>query len=378
MKLDNTYEKLRDSLRLEQQNYTVDDLEITQRNCYDRKPGQLDLRTRAGFETTGETPNLHPDLRRNLHRLCPPETVQDFEPLKLIRYQFGWRNRNFSPEVEMNMAQIPWDMGSLQVRIYQCTPNEQCRPCLVFIHGGGFVAGDMETVEEQCKYIAKTSGGIVVSVDYPLAPESQFPAQLEACWQTIVWCYANATTLGIDHKRIGVSGDSAGGNLALACSCRDRDMATGYIAYQALIYPVLSFETICTNPHYYWNNRVYENPENDSLIAQQCHSIGEIMETIATWLIPAGCDRMKPDISPITAPVNGLPATLLLMAEYDFLRCECQAYAIMLKKAGVPLNVIQYGGICHGTFDRLGYAPQVEDMLMEISQLMNDGLVEPD
>ena len=88
------------------------------------------------------------------------------------------------------------------------------------------------------------------------------------------------------------------------------------------------------------------------------------------WYLPEGQDPDDPYVSPIEADPAGLPKVLLMTAEYDFLRAECDAYAGMLKKAGVPCRCIRYGGIFHGTFDRLGYAPQVEDMLREIASEM--------
>ena len=91
---------------------------------------------------------------------------------------------------------------------------------------------------------------------------------------------------------------------------------------------------------------------------------------VNSWYLPEGTDRYTPHYCPIAAKCEGLPKTLLVTAEYDFLRAECDAYLGMLKTAGVDFRAIRYGGIFHGTFDRLGYAPQVEDILREIAKDM--------
>jgi acetyl esterase/lipase len=224
------------------------------------------------------------------------------------------------------------------------------------------------TVENQCKLIAERAGALVLSVDYPLAPESPFPVGFDCCYAIAEYAHYNAETLGIDGAKIGVCGDSAGGNLAAACALRNRDEGRWPLAYQALIYPTLSRAEKSGDPYWYWKADKYDNPQNDPVIDFQSRCIGEQGRELNRWYVPSGTDIYSPYLSPVAASAERLPKTLIFTAEYDFLRIECEEYTKMLKKAHVPCRHIRYGGITHGTFDRLGYAPQVEDMINEIAK----------
>jgi len=203
----------------------------------------------------------------------------------------------------------------------------------------------------------------VLAVDYPLAPEHPYPAGFDACYAALCWAHGQAEKLGISPDKIGVMGDSAGGNLALACALRDRDEGAARIGCQVLIYPTLSRVTGPKDGDYFFDEALYDNPHGDALIDEQIHLIGSMAHQTNAWYLPAGQDPHVPYLHPIAAPCTGLPQTLLLTAEYDFLYAECEEYTRRLLAAGVPVRHIRYGGIFHGTFDRLGYAPQVEDML---------------
>jgi acetyl esterase/lipase len=211
---------------------------------------------------------------------------------------------------------------------------------------------------------------VVLSVDYPLAPESPFPVGFDCCYAVLEYALGGAEALGVDGAKTGVAGDSAGGNLAAVCALRNRDEGRRPLAFQALIYPTLSRAEKPGDPYWYWRADKYDNPENDPLIAFQSGYIGKQGRELNGWYVPPGTDIYSPYISPIAAPAAGLPQTLIFTAEYDFLRIECEEYTDILRKAGVPCRHIRYGGITHGTFDRLGYAPQVEDMINEIAKLL--------
>ena len=89
-------------------------------------------------------------------------------------------------------------------------PEKEERPCLIYIHGGGFFGGDTLTVENQCKRFAELADAVVISIDYPLSPETKYPVAFHMCRETVSWVWEQATHLGIDRKKIGISGDSAG------------------------------------------------------------------------------------------------------------------------------------------------------------------------
>ena len=143
------------------------------------------------------------------------------------------------------------------------------------------------------------------------------------------------------------------------------------LRYQCLIYPTVSREESVGHATW-WKPESYDDPENDPLIQQQIRVIGSMGNTCSDWYMEEGQDPRNPYLSPIFADLAGLPKTLVITAEYDFLRTECEAFTRRLLEAGVQTRHIRYGGIFHGTFDRLGYAPQVEDMLLEIAKDMKN------
>lgn len=370
------YQKLLDSLAQNALTETLENgAEVEIRNCFDREPGKMDPRTSLASRATREDFMQHPErydseLLANADRLFGPPAPENYSSLSLIRYTFGWRSTDLSKNIMKERHVLTSKHGPFPVWRYEAPSTKKARPCMVFIHGGGFVAGDIETVENQCKLLAQLMGGVVFSIDYPLAPEHKYPVAFEDCRAALDWVYCNADTFGIDRERIGVAGDSAGGNLSAALSVADRDEGTHKISYQCLIYPKLSSASSSEEPYYYWSRELYDNAENDPIINGGLLTTGGMSEAVDRWYLSEGTDRRTPYYCPISAKCEKLPKTLIVTAEYDFLRAECDAYLGMLKAAGVDFRAIRYGGIFHGTFDRLGYAPQVEDILHEIARDM--------
>jgi acetyl esterase len=124
------------------------------------------------------------------------------------------------------------------VRIYTPSADGTGRPLIVYFHGGGFVYGDLRGGDWICGTVAKELDAIVVSVEYRLAPKHPFPAGIDDCYSALVWAAANAASLGADADRLGVMGESAGGNLAAVVALMARDRGDAVIHHQALLYPV--------------------------------------------------------------------------------------------------------------------------------------------
>jgi acetyl esterase/lipase len=367
------YQELLESLTSLHNTCSVDWIDIEIRDCSDRIPGKLDPHTTLALGLTREefekNFNLYDrELWPNGIHLLGPRNTEGRTRLEIYRASFGWKSNDLSHSVSSSFFCIPSEEGPVTIYRYEPDRRQKPSPCLVFFHGGGFFAGDIATVENQCKLIAERAGALVLSVDYPLAPESPFPEGFNCCYAAVEYARDNADTLGIDRTKIGVGGDSAGGNLAAACGLRNRDEGRWSLAYQALIYPTLSRAEKPGDPYWYWKADAYDNPQKDPVIAFQSSYIGEQNSELNGWYVPADTDKYIPYLSPIVASTVGLPETLVITAEYDFLRIECEEYSKMLKKADVPSRHIRYGGITHGTFDRLGYAPQVEDIINEIAK----------
>ncbi|MDQ3402780.1 MAG: alpha/beta hydrolase, partial [Actinomycetota bacterium] len=225
------------------------------------------------------------------------------------------------------------DADGVRARIY--LPGESpVSPVVVYLHGGGWVMGDMDTADAVCRYLAVLSGAAVISVDYRLAPEHPFPAALEDIDRVLGWLHSTgATEHGLDSRRIAVVGESAGGHLAAVTARRWRDRGKPFTS-QVLVYPVI-------------------DPFAQPTVVESPGLTAEDMKFFWNAFAPQGVDRAQPDLSPISADLSGLPATLVITAEHDILRDEGEEYARRLAEAGVPAVSVRYQGQVHGFFRRL-------------------------
>jgi acetyl esterase len=231
---------------------------------------------------------------------------------------------------------VPAEHGDIPIRVY--TPEASVgaqHGVLLWFHGGGWVIGDIETADATCRALANRSGAVVVSVDYRLAPEHQAPAALEDCLAVLTWTVENAELLGVDASRVAVGGDSAGANLAALLCQRVLAEFGPDIDFQLLVYPVtdltLSHRSIEENAEGYFLTKATMEWFVDSYLGDQ--------------------DPKDPAVSPLHAPsLAGLPAALVVTAEYDPLRDVGEAYAARLRDAGVPTQLIRYEGQIHGFF----------------------------
>ncbi len=243
--------------------------------------------------------------------------------------------------------------GSAPIRLYWplAAPPGPLR-ALVWMHGGGFVAGDLESADPAARELCAGAGLVVVTVDYPLAPEHPFPAALEACLEVTTWVVDHAEELGLDPGRVAVGGDSAGGNLAAAVSQLARDRGRPPIAFQLLVYPVV--DHLASFPS------VKENGEGFLLTAEAMAWFS------GHYAGPADIDDRDPMMSPIyAADLAQLPPALVITAEFDPLRDEGEAYAMRLRQAGVAVQTSRYDGMIHGFFTMTKITPRAREAIGE-------------
>ncbi|WP_417519521.1 alpha/beta hydrolase [Minwuia sp.] len=232
---------------------------------------------------------------------------------------------------------VPGDGGdqpSVPVRIYHPDHATDPAPGLVFLHGGGWVLGDVESHDALCRTLAVRSDAVVVSVDYRLAPEHPFPAAVEDCEHAWRYVHANASEYGIDPARIAMGGDSAGGNLTAAVCRRLRDAGAPMPVMQLLIYPAVDFTAR--------GGSLDENATGYVLTKER-------IEAMAEMYLQDRKNYASPDASPLLAEdLSGLPPALVQVAGYDPLRDEGLAYAGALREAGVAVELIEYPTVVHG------------------------------
>ena len=228
------------------------------------------------------------------------------------------------------------DGTELPVRIYWPSSSNEPLPVVVFFHGGGWVIGGIDSHDGQVREMVNRTGMVYVSVDYRLAPEARFPAAAEDCYAATQWVAANAAVIGADADRLGVAGDSAGGNLAAVVALMARDRGGPAIAHQLLIYPCCDMDSNA------WPSQT-ENGTGYFLTKESMDWFYDQYADVA--------DRNNPYASPIkAADLSGLPPACVITAEYDPLRDEGEAYGARLQEAGVDCEVHRYDGMFHGFF----------------------------
>lgn len=228
--------------------------------------------------------------------------------------------------------------GSIPLRIF--TPHEPASgerlPVLVYLHGGGFVVGSLDSYDSICRVLANRTDCIVVSVDYRLAPEHKFPAAVEDCCEALDWVSENAAEFDGDGDRIAIAGDSAGGNLAAVTAVAARDAGGPALCQQVLIYPVAA-GTPDSYSHHAFAEKLLLTRRNILWFYEQ--------------YLNGPDDAKDPRFAPLETPdLSGLPPTLLIVAGHDPLRDEGLAYGERLKQAGVDVTVTNYEGMIHGFF----------------------------
>lgn len=243
-------------------------------------------------------------------------------------------NQPIGDTLDVSLAGVP-------ARVYVPTAllGEDVRPTLVFFHGGGFIyGGEHSTHDRACRFLAEESGVQVVSVDYRMAPEHPFPAAYDdsvAAFRTVV---ARASSLKVDTTRLAVGGDSAGGNLAavVANAVVDDEVAP---VWQLLVYPMTDSVGIS---------------ESRRKFGSGFFLTTEFIDLAVESYTPAPIDRADPRISPLLGKVpDGLAPAHVVTAGFDPLRDEGEAYAEMLRAAGVPVTHRREPGLIHGFFNTI-------------------------
>ncbi|HMD09446.1 MAG TPA: alpha/beta hydrolase [Candidatus Acidoferrum sp.] len=231
--------------------------------------------------------------------------------------------------------QIPRPGGNITVRVYTSSPTGGL-PVLVFFHGGGFVAGSLDTHDTPLRAVANRCGCIIVSVAYRLAPKDKFPAAPEDPYAATAWVAEHATDIGGDPHRIAVGGDGSGGNLAAVVTLMARERGTPHLTFQILIYPML--DATIMRPGW-WTESEAQTVSRES------------KNEILGLYLPVAGNLRDPYVLPIFAEnLKNLPPALVITDEDDPMRDEGEDYVGRLTQDGVPAKVSRYPNMIHGFF----------------------------
>jgi len=224
-------------------------------------------------------------------------------------------------------------------------------PLLVYYHGGGLVAGDLDTHDFPCRVLCRHAGAHVLSIGYRLAPEHRFPAWVEDALAAYDWARANAAALGADPRRVAVGGDSAGGTLATVVAQERRGERAP--ALQLLIYPSVDISRL---------------RGSHTLFASGFYLTAELIVWYLGHFLPAGEDPLDPRRSPLLAPqLGGLAPAIVVTSGFDPLRDEGEEYARRLEQAGTPVLARRFSGLFHGFINSGGVSPACLAALVEVA-----------
>lgn len=231
----------------------------------------------------------------------------------------------------------PSDAPDVPVRVYSPAGRTDVVPGLLYIHGGGFVIGDLDMFHAHVLRLADELGVVIVSVDYRLAPEHPFPAPVEDCYAALEWFAAKAAELGVDPQRIGIAGESAGGGLAAATALLARDRGGPALCFQWLGIPELDDRLDTPSMREYVDTPLWNRPN-----------------AIFSWTSYLGAQPGGDDVSEYAAParatdLKGLPPAFVTVCQFDPLRDEGIDYAQRLSHAGVHVELRHYPGTFHGS-----------------------------
>ena len=315
-----------------------------------------------------------PDMSEKSRRLNTRIAVM-LAGMRLVHKEFY--NLNISPEANRRIVERDSRLAAgrikkifcvtdasvhngLPVRIYRPS-NRVGLPVILYLHGGGWVVGSIESHDNVCRRLADHAQAVAISVGYRLAPENKFPAGLEDVYSALQWAYAEAGSFGGDPHRLAVAGDSAGGNLAAAVCLVARDRGGPTIRFQALAYPAVDASN--------------QERESYRLNGKGYYLTGKIIEQVIPLYINKPDDVLDPYVSPLLADdVTGLPPGLVITAQFDPLMSEGEAYAARLFNSGIPCKLHRYDGMIHGFLSFTGLLPQAGQAIGEMANALAEAL----
>lgn len=249
--------------------------------------------------------------------------------------------------------------GKLSLRFYTPKGMRGSAPALFFIHGGGWIYGDLESHDAACRFLAEEAQVRVIAIDYRLAPEAPFPAAYDDSLAAWKWIADNAQGLGVDPDRLAIGGDSAGGNLAATIAQAAVREGFHPPTFQLLIYPKTDF--------------VEERPSYTSF-ASGFFLTKEFMDLATENYLLGNEDLADPRLSPFRHDVTGVAPAYIVTAGFDPLLDEGKAYADKLREAGVPVEYHCEENLIHGFFNLVAVGTRAPKAVRKAATALSRGL----
>lgn len=258
-------------------------------------------------------------------------------------------------DVTISDLSYPIDSGVRTARLYR-PAIEGPLPVVVFLHGGGWIGGSLDSFDEPCAVLAKRVGAVVVSPDYRLAPEHPFPAAINDTMAALRWVTEHIGEYGGDPSRIAVGGESSGANLAAVAALRARDEGGPHLCAQVLVTPLTDPMAETESRRIFAGGPILTSELGARMVSLY---LGDLTHVTSPWVAPA-----------LAADLSGLPPALVITMEVDPLRDEGEDYASALVEAGVPTVCRRFDGLFHTAYSLSGAIPRVAEIQEAISDFL--------
>lgn len=307
-------------------------------------------------ELVGVDPCFYPLLGDPRNNLRPPRLDGS-----VLRYRSVLETAMLTsaPPAMHQIVDVRADCPSREIPLRLYRPEARFElPIIMFIHGGGFVIGSLETHDGICRALANASGAVVVAVDYRKAPETVFPGAFEDCCAALDWIVSKSASLQIDASRLALCGDSAGGNLAISTAlyAYTRGMALRHLA---LAYPAIDPAM---------------QSESSRLFASNCILTRAFIGWFWDSYLGRPYDARDPAMNVMEASLSDLPPISIATAEFDPLRDEGEAFARAAAGAGIKVVARRYLGMIHGFLSMSDMTPVADRAVRDLADDLRNNL----
>lgn len=309
-------------------------------------------------------PKLDPDAAARVATFGPPTPMRE-RGLQAVRdsLESAPPPEDMAVMADITDARVPGIAGPIPVRIYRPVLADDPQPVIIHLHGGGLVMGTNHSFEPMARALAAASGAVVVAVDYRLAPENPPPAQFEDALSVVNWVAENSNSLSLDHEKIVICGDSAGGGVAAAIALAVRGTGGPRLFAQVLLYPGVDRDMAAPS--------VLNNHDAPMLLHDDIVFLHELAD------LGAGQLHDIRRVPAYAADLTGLPQAIVVTAELDPIHDWGERYAARMRDAGVQTTVTRYPGIYHGFLMRSESTARGRLAMAEIGALLRAKFANP-
>jgi len=293
---------------------------------------------------------IHPQAQAYLDHIAIHNPLPENATLEEVRADLKSYLQYAGPEsteVNIENTYLTSPTADLHTVIFRPKSAKPNSPALVYFHGGGWIFSWPLRYSASLSQMCAETGFTIIAVNYQKAPEHPFPIPFDDCYATLLWVYSNAEQLGIDPTKIGVGGDSAGGNLAAAVALKAADTGDVKLAYQMLLYPCID-----TN----FESKSYMDHETGFGLSKKGMA--------GSWdlYVPAAQRENKYAIPARATSFDNVAPAIVALAEHDVLRDDGANYAQRLQNAGIPVTLKEYPGMIHGFLNHGQFVPDAYEM----------------